>query len=124
MTDFQMPDAERARIPADAECCRIFLKHLSLRRLDISDAIFKAAADTGFSAEYVSRALVEMGLRASSSCFPADFVRRLQDRRDIPLWSVAALTRAQHALLALWSHEDMIVASGARYGHLTLVHAA
>ena len=127
MVDYHMPDAAFARLQGDADCCGLFLKYFYQHCRDIGRAIGLTAEDMGLSAECVARTLVEMGLRTDPGHLPIAFVRRLYDRKSIPLWSVAALTRAQHALLDLWPAQDATMlppATASRYGHLTLVHAA
>lgn len=124
MINFQLPDRDSACTQEDVLCCSTFLKFLSVSRRNVLQSIVCAAEELSLSPELTARTLVEMGLRADADCFPPAFVRRIYDRKDVPRWSVAALSKAQYALFLMWPCSDIVASSGAKYRHLTLVHAA
>ncbi len=127
MRHFYLPNPDSAKNDTERFCCTLFLKILNGRERNTLSAILTTADEAGLSPELIARTLVEAGLRAPMEYFPPVFSQLLQDRRHIPLWSVAALSKAQHALLALWpaeASEEKTSFMPQRRGHLTLVYAA
>ncbi len=91
----------------ESRCCYAF--HRFLKLIDepketkaIHQAIQLTAQETGFSDMYVSKILVEQGLKAPKDAFPESFSTFLEDKTNINGWAAGSLSYAQNKLTKFW----------------------
>jgi hypothetical protein len=92
--------------PIEARCCFVFHGYVSMLQghLDerIHTAIHMTAEEMNLSSLYVSKTLVEHGLKASQNAFPNEFVHFIRDKSRLDPWAAGAMTYAQNKLAKLW----------------------
>lgn len=120
---YRLPQPPAGSNALDIHFCKTFLHQLQAAPQNhmparISAAIEKTAALSGHTPEHVAKTLVEHGLRADRSCFPAAFVEGIEKTIHLPSWAAPLTPKARQELLGLWQQRLQPPASRQRLKRL------